>query len=96
MHYSIILTVAFKHWRTEDYKKTAKLLPGGLITLHFALCSVKNQLVVTVEWLNMFSLAPVLGVTAVLLMTELSAGRTIDDLPLQILQGSKKVIFFFI
>jgi hypothetical protein len=41
----------------------------------------------------MFSLAPVLGVTAVLLMTELSAGRTIDDLPLQILQGSKKVIF---
>jgi hypothetical protein len=44
----------------------------------------------------MFSLAPVLGVTAVLLMTELSAGRTIDDLPLQILQGSKKVIFFFI
>ncbi len=42
----------------------------------------------------MFSLAPVLGVTAVLLMTELSAGRTIDDLPLQILQGSKTNHFF--
>jgi len=37
----------------------------------------------------LFSLAPVLGVTAVLLMTELSAGKTIDDLPLQILQGEK-------
>jgi hypothetical protein len=42
----------------------------------------------------MFSLAPVLGVTAVLLMTELSEGRTIDDLPLQILQGSKTNHFF--